>query len=133
MGTLHKAYGFRVVGWCPCNFSSVTEKMVDPVWLVTQSTPFSLVFPIRTEFAQKSSNALTQPQPSPAWPCPGCGREATIEEVCRSLDNTRWLMLWRCVVAESPEVRYELTSREANPCTLHSCGVPRTRIFCEVR
>ena len=44
---------------------------------------------------------------APSWPCPHCGRAATIEDVFPSLDKERTLTMWRCdpclVVAVTPD------------------------------
>ena len=42
------------------------------------------------------------PQPTPeSWPCPHCGREATIEAVEPSLDGERILTFWHCEPCQS--------------------------------
>lgn len=42
-----------------------------------------------------------------AWPCPHCGKAASIDDVFPSLDGERRLTLWRCdpcqVVAVTPD------------------------------
>jgi hypothetical protein len=48
----------------------------------------------------KNSEAIS-PVPSPAWPCPQCGREATIEAVEPSLDGERMLTFWHCEPCQS--------------------------------
>jgi hypothetical protein len=55
----------------------------------------------RTE-PQKTSLTAVPSRPAPgSWPCPRCGREATIEAVEPSLDGERMLTFWHCEPCQS--------------------------------
>ena len=45
-------------------------------------------------------------QEESGWPCPHCGQQVTIDDICLSDDRERTLTLWRCdrceVVAATP-------------------------------
>src|SRR5262245_17506336 len=46
--------------------------------------------------AEKSENQMKEQPSAPSWPCPHCGQEAEIEDVCPSRSGEQLLTLWNC-------------------------------------
>jgi hypothetical protein len=59
------------------------------------TAPAPLPDELREQLRQRKAEVLALLSPSP-WPCPHCGKAATIEAVEPSRDGSRMLTFWTC-------------------------------------
>jgi hypothetical protein len=84
-------------------FKLDSASLATPATLATQGGQDKLSLPCDScdSAAESRESRNTPVGENVAWPCPHCGREATIEAVEPSLDGERMLTFWHCEPCQS--------------------------------